>query len=192
MVLKSKQAVLMPNLGDGVSQKVSEPGAATVVIENQMHVVRRARLNLTAFSVAVTEALDYGSAKLVDLPDRNLLLLGVEVDCVITKQGNTNGIVAATDLDVGVGTAPASATTLATTMIDVIEKKDLDTDSLTVDLEAHTNDQATAVFPLKIADSATAALYLNVVPVAGITADSSVAVTGIIDIFYVDLGNLSS
>jgi hypothetical protein len=191
MSAKINQVVVAKNLQDGISVPVSEPGSG-VAVQDQALVVRRARLVLSAAVVSVTEALDYGSLKICDLPDRNLLLLGVEVDLVVTKEGNTNGIVAATDLDLGIGTAAASATTLATTMIDIIEQVNADTDALAVDMEAHSNDQATAVFPKKIADGASTALYLNVVPVAGITADSSVSVTGYIDIFYIDLGNLSS
>jgi hypothetical protein len=192
MSTKIKQEVLAKNLIDASSLKFSEAGASTVTISNEFHAVRKARLTLTNFSIAVTAALDYGGSKLLDLPDRNLMLLGMEVDCVVTKQGNTNGIVAATDLDMGIGTATASSTTLSSSMVNVIEKVDLDTNALAVDFEAHSSDQSTAVYPLKIADGASIALFMNVAAVGGVTADSSVTVTGTIDIFYVDLGNLSS
>lgn len=191
MTLKQNQPLLAPQLEDGISNQISEPGTS-MTVSNQAVVVRRARLTVSAATLTVLEADDYGSLKLCDLPDRNILLLGVEADLVLTKDGVTNGMVAATDLDVGIGTAAASATTLTSTMINVIEKKDLDANALAVDFEAHSNDNATTVFPLPIADGASSALYLNVVPVLGITADSSLSVSGTVDIWYMDLGNLSS
>lgn len=190
MSTKINQQVLAKNLIDASSLKFSEAGASTVTIGNEFHAVRKARLTLTNFSISVTAANDYGGSKLLDLPDRNLMLLGVEVDCVVTKQGNTNGIVAATDLDMAVGTATASNTTLSSAMINVIEKVDIDTDSLSVAFEAHSNDNATSTFPLRVADGASTALFMNIS--CAITADSSVTVTGTIDIYYVDLGNLYS
>jgi hypothetical protein len=191
MTLKIKQEVLMQNAIDGVSQKMYEGGAATVKVADQTLMVRRARLTLTAFQIAVLNANDYGGSKLLDLPDRNIMLLGCEVDCVVTKAGTTNGIVAATDITMGIGTATATASTLATTMIDVIEATAMTADTLAVDFEKHSNDQSTATFPKRIADGPTAALFMNITT-GNITADDSVAVTGTIDIFYVDLGNLAS
>lgn len=191
MVQKIKQRLLAPNLSDGFSLPINEAGSG-VTIKNEHLSVKRARLTISGATLSIAAADDFGSLKLCDLPDRNLMLLGVEVDLVLTKEANTDGVVAATDLDVGVGTAAASATTLATTMIDIIEKADLDTNAAAVDFHAHSNDQSTATFPKRIADSATAALFLNAVAVGGIEADSSLTVDGTVDIFYVDLGNLSS
>lgn len=190
MVQVIRQKTLIPGLDDGSSLSFGEPNTG-VAIANSNHVVRKAVLKLlTDFTVAVAQADDFGSTKLMDLPDTNLLLLGVEVDCTITKGGTTNGLVAATDLDVGIGTAAASASTLATTMIDIIEKADLNADTITAEFEAHTNNQATATFPKVIADGASTALYFNVA--AAITADDSLTVDGTITIFYIDLGNMSS
>lgn len=186
-VQKNRQPLLASQLMDGLSLKVTEPGSG-VAITDEAVIPRRARLTLTNAVLTITAALDYGSLKLCDLPDRNLMLLGVEVDLTLVKQGNTNGLLAATDLDLGVGTAAASATTLATTMIDVIEKVDQDTDALSVTMQRHSNDQATATFPKRIVDGSSSALYLNAVPIAGITADSTLTVSGTVDIFYMDVG----
>ncbi len=191
MAQKFNGEILIPYLKDGVTVPCSEPGASTIALDDAAVVVRKTRLTLTAATLSVLQANDYGSLKVLDLPDRNMLLLAVEADLVLTKQGNTNGIVAATDLDVGMGTAAASSTTLATTMIDILEKVDVDADALAVDFERHSNDQSTATFPKRIADGASSALYLNVAAVGGITADSSLSVSGTIDIFYVDLGKIA-
>lgn len=190
MTEKVRGALLAPQLKDGVTVQAIEAQGTGVTGYDQMVTVRRLRLVLSGFTIAVLEANDYGGTKLVDLADRNLMLLGMEVDCVVTKQGNTNGIVAATDITVSIGTAVAAATPLASTAIDVIETASLTADALAVDFEAHSNNQSTVPFPKKLADSATLALYMNAA--ASITADSSLSVSGIIDIFYIDLGNLSS
>jgi len=190
MVQVMRGRVIIPNLEDSGSVSIGEPNTGVTIPPSESLAVKKATLTLSSFSVSVAEADDYGSTKLLDLPDSNLLLLGVEVDCTITKAGTTNGLEAATDVDIAIGTAAASASTLATTMIDIIEKADLNADTLTGEFEAHTNNQATATFPKVIADGASAALYLNVA--AAITADDSLTVDGTITIAYIDLGNLSS
>jgi len=165
------------------------PGTGTTVASRKAKAVQHYQLYMSGASIAVDESDDYGSVKICDLPDTNIHLLGVEVNLTLTKGGTTNGIVAATDLDVGVGTAAASATTLATTMIDIIEKADLDTNALAVEFEAHTQGQSTATMPKQIGDGASSALYLNAVAVGGITASDTISVTGTVDLYYVDLGN---
>lgn len=186
---KIRGAAVAQNLVDGITAKFGEAATGVTIGDNTVY-VRRARLTLTNFAITVAQAQDFGGAKLLDLPDRNLMLLGMEVDCVVTKQGNTNGIVAATDINMSIGTAAAAATPLAGTAIDVIEATAITADSLTVDFEKHSNDQSTISFPKKLADADGLALFMNIT--AAITADSSVTVNGIVDIFYVDLGNLVS
>jgi hypothetical protein len=188
MTAKIKQRTLIPNIDDGFTVKFGEAGTG-VSIQNQFLTPQRARITLTNFAIAVTEALDYGGTKILDLPFRNIMLLGAEVDCVVTKQGNTNGIVAATDITMGIGTATASNATLSSTMIDIIEGTSITGDTLVVDFEKHSNDHSTSTYPRRIVDGASAALFMNIA--ATITADSSVTVNGTIDIFYVDLGKLA-
>lgn len=189
MTEKIRGVLSVPFLKDGVTLQMSEPGTG-VRLRDEFVAPRKATLTLTAFTIAVAAAQDYGGTKLLDLPDRNIMLLGMEVDCVVTKQGNTNGVVAATDITMAIGTAVASNSTLSGAMVDTIEGAALTTDALAVDFEAHSNNQSTATFPRRIADSPTAALYMNIA--AAVTADSSVTVDGTITIYYLDLGNLSS
>jgi len=197
MTLKTRQDTLHTGvvtadklISSGVTA-VTEPGTG-VTLSDTSHAVRRAQLTLSGFVISVTAALDYGGTKLCDLPDRNIMIMGVEIDLEVVKGGLSTGLITTVDLDMGVGTATASATTLATTMIDIIEKQDLDTDSLTVQLEAHTQAQSTASTPIKIVDAATTALYLNCGLPVGITVDDTLTVSGTVDIYYLDLGNLSS
>jgi hypothetical protein len=161
------------------------PPTGVVVSTDKALAVREMHLVVTDLEAEVLAANDYGSAKLCDLPDKNLLLLSVEVNLVGLKSG---GIIAGTDLDLAVGSAAASAQTLATTMIDIVEKSDHDASEASATWQAHTADQATAAYPLQKVDSATSALYLNVGLPVGV-ADGAVTFTGTVVLKYVDLGN---
>lgn len=189
MTTKYKQAVLAPQLRDGVSMLALESLGTGVTGIDSVLLPRKLRLTLSGFTIAVLAANDYGGTKVIDLAFSNLLILGIEVDTVVTKQGNTNGVVATTDITMAMGTAVASNATLSGAMIDIIEATSITTDALAVDFEKHTNDQGTATFPKKIADGASSALYMNYA--GAITADSSVTVDGYINIYYIDLGKMA-
>jgi hypothetical protein len=152
--------------------------------------VRKVTLALTDTVLPVTEALDYGSVELVTLPDKNLIVFGCEVDLSIVKGDAVNGIGAATDLDVSLGTAAASATTLATTMLNILPKQDVDTDAVTVTVQAHSL-AATPVLT-GVLDGASNKIYLNAVPIGGITADDTLTVSGTVDLYVIDVGNRTS
>lgn len=157
---------------------------AAIVIPMQRH-----RLQLTSVNLVVTAALDYGSQELCTLANKNLIFCGCEINLTMVKGNVTNGIVAAKDLDVSIGTAAASATTLATTMLNIMPKVDMDDDLVTVVVKGHS--LATTPVFTGVLDSASNKLYLNVAVVGGITADDALTVTGTIDLFYWDLGNVA-
>lgn len=188
MSFSNKQLGRSRNLRDGSPLLVPAVGG----VDFALLTPQRATLNLAAESLSVTAALDYGSLLLLTWQDRNIHILGMEVDLTLVKGGVANGLLTTVDLDVGMGSAAASATTLATTMIDYLVKQDLDTDSLTLQLEVHTVGQATATYPKQLADAAANKVYLNVGLPVGITADDTIAVTGQIDFYFVDLGNRAS
>lgn len=184
MSTKQTQVIQLPNLRDGA--RAFTPGSS-IGLDLQAVVVKDLVFRLSSKSLAVGQALDYGSFKLCDLPDTNLLLLSVEVVMTIVKGGVTNGLVAATPLDMAIGTAAASNATLSATMLDVIEKADVDTAALSVTWLAHSSDQLTAVFPLKLADGPSNGLWINCA--AAITADDALSLTGTVRVRYIDLGN---
>lgn len=188
MSFQRKQLGRSLNLRDGSPLLTPAIGG----VDFQLLTPYKATLNIPATSFAVTEALDYGSLLLMTWQDRNIHILGMEVDMVLVKGGVTNGLEAAVDLDVALGSAAASAQTLATTMIDYVEKQDLDTDALSLDLEVHVLGQSTATFPKQLADAAANTLYLNVGVPAGITADDAIIASGKIDLYFIDLGNRTS
>lgn len=152
--------------------------------------IRYVRLTLTAFSVAVAESDDYGSTKICDLSDNNLMILSCEATLLLTKGNTGNGLVAATDMTVAIGSAAASNSTLSSTMVDVLDLI-LHTDNqLTHQHDKHSQENTAPNMPLEIQDGAGSALYLNCA--ASITADDTFTATGTIDLYYVDLGNVTS
>lgn len=156
--------------------------------------LRKMRVDLNAVSVAVTGTGtdDHGGTAILDLPDRNLLIVQAELVGTATFSGDfaTND-----DPDIGVGTVVASANPLATTMQNVIPK--VDCTNITKDagfavagsLQATTGTNAT----LLIADAASQQLFLNVsAPDGQLAAAGSCVFTGYLDLFYFDLGNRGS
>lgn len=189
MSFKNNQQGVSPNLRDGSPLPVP---SSNIGVDVTLVTPKKMRLKLTAETLSVLAANDYGSLELVTLQDSNLHILGIETDLTLVKGGVTNGLIATVDLDVGIGSAAASAQTLAGTMIDYVEKQDLDDDSLTVNMDVHTVGQATATYPKQVADGTANKLFLNVGVPAGITADDALTVTGTIDIYVIDIGNQTS
>lgn len=181
----------LPAAGDSlVSGETVVPNTLVTLTTDRERSVRHVRLTLAELSVAITAANDYGGTKICDLPDKNIMILACEVDLVLTKGGVTNGLVAATDINTAVGTAVASASTLAGAMIDVIDLVANTADVLVHDMEAHSQANTPANMPLEVGDGAAIALYLNLA--ATITANDAMTASGTVDLFYLDLGNVTS
>lgn len=139
--------------------------------------------------ITITAANDFGSLHLLQWPDSNIHILGLESNLVLTKGNTATGIIATTDLDVGMGSAPASNATLSGVMLNYMEKQDVDGDTLTPALQVNVLGQTTATYPWQLADAAANKLYLNVSTIAGVTVDDTITVSGYVDIFFLDLGN---
>jgi hypothetical protein len=177
--------------GSAFGGKVLTPATGVQAVVEDLRAVRHTRLLVTALEVDVDEADDFGSAKLVDLPDTNMLLLGMELNLELTKGGVTNGLVAATDLLVGIGTAATASSDLSGGSEDnVLTGISLTASDASPALAFHSNDEATVTWPKKLADGASNSLYLNVG--ASITASDTLTVDGYIDLYWVDLGNTTS
>lgn len=177
---------------DIVRSPTRDPGAGVTVSMDVPVTVRRCRVQLVDAVVSCSAANDYGSLKLVDLPDRNVLVLQAELVGTVVFSGDfaTND-----DPSIGVGTAAASNSTLATTMQNVIAKTDFTNitkdaaNAIAASFLGATGDAAN----LLIADGASNALYLNVGGNGDILADVGTATfNGTLDVWYVDLGNVGS
>lgn len=165
------------------------PTAGVAETFHRVKGLQHVRLTLTNFVVSVLEANDYGSAKLVDFGDTNLLLVGAEANLTLLKGGAVNGIINTKDLDVAVGTAAASNTTLSTTMLNILPKVDCDADTLADVVKSHSL-AATPVLTGIL--EGTPAAYLNVSVIGGITASDIVTFSGTLDLFYFNLENVTS
>jgi len=152
--------------------------------------VNHTQLTLASFLISVAEADDFGGTKIVDLADSNMLLLGVELNLELTKGLETGGIIGTTDVTMAVGTAIASNATLSGAMIDVLTGTALTATDETPALVVHSNDDGTLTYPLRLADSATLALFLNAA--ASITTDDTILADGTIDLYWIDVGNVAS
>lgn len=191
MVQKIRGGTIAPSLNDGITSLFGSPGTGVSIgpTAHRSCWLRRTTLTLASFAIAVPNASDFGGTKLLDLPQRNYVIMSVEANLTVVKGGVTNGIVAATTINMGIGTAVASNATLSGTMQNLLEVTAISTNALSVAFQKHSNSNATSKTPFIISGASAVALYLNLA--AAITADDSVSVSGPIDIFYLDLGKLS-
>lgn len=165
---------------------ISSAAAGTgVVVDDRALAARKMKLILDAVEVAVADGDDFGSSALATLPDSNLLVLGVEAVLDFTKDGT--GYVAATDLDIAIGTAAASNTTLSAGMVNLLAKQDVDADSLTPSLAAHS--LAASPTLLGILDAADNQVFLNVSGPTETSQSATLTAEGSVTITYIDLGN---
>ncbi len=105
-------------------------------------------------------------------------------------KGNTaTGIVAATGLDVAVGTAAASNNALTGSMVNILAVYEADAGTVTDVVQLHS--LATTPAPLGILEGGTA-IYLNVAPDGAITVDDKVTFSGTIDLFIRNFENITS
>lgn len=192
MSQKLRQRLLLQGGLDALSVAGAqpEPNTGVTLMDDAALAVRKMHLYLDGVTLSVDEGDDYGSFKIADLPDKNLQLVACEVDLELVKGEVTNGLEAATDLDMAVGTAAASNATLSGAMVNVIEKDDLNAADASPAWQAHSADNASSVLPIHLADGASNALYLNCA--ASITASDALTVTGSVYLYYIDTGNETS
>lgn len=183
------------DLYDDIVRQPTANATASAGIKLSMDVpstVRRARFTLENTVVTLTAANDYGSVKICDLPDRNILILAAELVATVKFGGDYADN---DDPVVGVGTAAASANPIATTAVNVIAASTqtnivvATANSLALSFLGSLGDAAN----LLVADGANNALYLNVSsPDTQLAADGTATFNGTFDVWYIDLGNVGS
>lgn len=154
---------------------------------NHALAVQRFRVTLTGLVVSVANLDDYGGTAMFTMPDSNFFILGCETDLVMTKGLTTNGIVAATAVNVGIGTAAASNATLSSTMQNILPVTAFTASDAAPAVQVHS--LAVTPAPCGFVDGA-GSVYINVA--AAITADDTVTFDGTIDFYVIDLGNVTS
>lgn len=187
MSFSNRQTGTIKNLRDGSA--LPKPGQFCGV-DMRMITPQRVRVNACSDAViTITAANDYGSLHLLEWQDSNIHILGLESNLTLTKGNTATGIVAATDLSVGMGSAAASSATLAGVMVNYMEAQSLTDDELAPVLAVNVLGQTTATYPWQLADAAANRIYLNVSTIAGVTVDDTITVSGWVDVTFIDLGN---
>lgn len=192
MSFKTRQTGRAPSLRDG--SPLLSP-AAGMGLDLQALVPQKATIKLSGATLSIDEGDDYGSLQIATLQDRNIHLLAVEADLTLVKGGVTNGLVAAVDVNVAIGSAAADAVDLTTTgtQQDKLEVTALTDNSLTVTLAKHSQGQSSdGAMPQQLADGAANGLFINASVTAGITASDALTITGEVDLYFLDLGNRTS
>lgn len=176
MTLKYKQAVLIQNLIDGTSTPVGQPPQSTVAARTEMLIPKQTRITLTNTVVTVPHATGVNDLLLVTLQNRYLMMLGFNMRLTIVKGNATNGIVAATPINIGLSTT-AGGDDLMNSVQDTTVATSFVFDQHSVD--------GTRVFPKKA--SPLTDLYLALATDGTPTANDTLTINGTIDFFYFDL-----
>lgn len=178
---KSKVRTSLPNLEvEGALVKSGRALIANPAIDvrqvEEVLTPRKAVFHIDV-TIPITEALDYASVKLCDLPTGTTLILGALADLLAVGSGGVDTIA---NLDVAVGTAAASNATLASTMVNVLSKLDSSAGGVV---------QGANTAALEV-EGTTPDLFLNVA--AAIATDGSVQLVGRIEVLYLDLGDAAA
>lgn len=166
-------------------------GTGVVASEQGDGVRHQTVLRLTDAPLTVTDALAYASQKIYDFPAGRILIEGVtsslQFGVTSTRASTINDSAA---MDWSVGSAAASSTTLATTMVDLVPKQDKTLDGVA---DAYTTAQGAALAASAQFDGTSTALdaYLNVAfpTTTDIDADGTLKISGTITISWVQLGD---
>lgn len=137
-------------------------------------------LRFDSVDVAVDETDDYGSLELMTFPEGRINVLGAVQDMTVEGSG---GIGATDTLNVAVGTAEASNTSLSSTMVDLIPA---DTNALVSGEKTVGNALAAGA---QFDGTATAKKAYYNASDSGITEAGVVTLTGTITITWLFLGN---
>ncbi len=189
MVHKFKQKVLMPN--SDLSSLSSRLTAGTGIgqIGYSTPPVIKARIPLAGLVISITAANDYGGAKLVDFPNKNLMLKSM----LLNAKGNILTPNVGTDLTLSLGTAVAAATPLATTAIDYMIAKTGVGAAQAFTVVGHSFDNTSGNFgnagatPYLLDNGASNSLFLNA---AAAVASGTCTVTftgGYVDVYYEEM-----
>ena len=165
----------------------TSPGAGVAVAAPvNVSGLQMVRFTLTGVVIALTDVLKYGSEQLITWPNTNLIVKTARMNLSCVKDGT--GVVAALATHVAVGSAAASNSTLATTMIDTVEST---VQAGTLTALAQHNGPHTAG-DRAIAAGASNGLFLNASSAGSASsADGSLTITGTIDVFFIDTGLFS-
>lgn len=150
--------------------------------------IRKLTIPLSAFALSIVGASGngFGGAAIAGLPEGNILFLGAVADSMVFTAG-ANATTTFTGT-FGVGTAVASAVTLATTMQNIVPVGVLN--AATASVSPATRLASTTSGTIIDNTDKTLAVFLNMtIDDASISGTSPVTVSGLVVISYVVLGD---
>lgn len=176
---------------DSAGAGIAPATGLNAVKEEQFGPLHRTTFNLTAFPIAVTDALAYAGVQLFDFPAGRLYVVGATASLRFKRVSAASTINDSASMTWAVGTATASNITLSSTMVDLIPKT---TKALSEAVGAY-NTASTAVLasPAVFDGTSTAKdIFLNVgfETNTEIDADAVLNATGNITITWIDLGDI--
>lgn len=180
---------------DTQAQTTAGVGAASVgtvtAVEYGGGLVHQTVLSLAAVPLAVADADAFGSQKIYDFPEGRILILGVTASVQFavtsTRAGTIND---SASLTWALGSAAASAATLATTMVDELPKTTKVLAAATTAL--NTASTAALASSAQFDGTATAKdMFLNVGFETGtdIDGDGTMTATGTVTVTWINLGD---
>ncbi len=170
----------------------TQPATGAIVVkQEQMGALYQTTLSLSDVPQAVTNGTEYQSTLLYDFPEGRILVLG----CVATLAQKTTSTLASTlnasvTGAVSLGTVAASATTLATTMVDLMPSTAF-TSSATINVAGTAVSSALAASAQFDGTSTAKKMYLNsaYATTADVDGNATQTFTGTVRVTWVWLGD---
>lgn len=161
------------------------------VLHKQSGLVNQTKFTLTDVAQAVVNGTEYQGTKLYDFPEGRILVLGATASLAQkTTSALASTLNASSTGAVGVGTVTASATTLATTMQDIIPTTAF-TSSATINVAGTAAVVALAASAQFDGTTTAKSLFLNsaFATTTDVDADATQTFTGTLTVTWVSLGD---
>lgn len=156
--------------------------ATLTTASNKSTGINQTVLTLTAQTISVLAAADYGSLLLFTFPASRCQFVGADVQLSSTKTGYADDT-DNTDVDIALGSAAASNNTLSSTMVDLVAKVDATGTTVGTISAASTPTEAPKF------KAASTAVYLNTGGALVTTGTGVLALTGTVKIWWIDSGS---
>ena len=175
-----------------IFSSITQPAVGRIVPKHEqfgsLHILK---LTLDNVGQTVVNGTEYQGTKLMTFPEGRILVLG----CTATLRQKTTSALASTlnassTGAIGLGTATASATTLATTMVDLLPSTAF-TSSATINVAGTAVNAALAASAQFDGTSAAKAMYLNTAfaTTTDVDGDATQTISGTITVSYIWLGD---
>lgn len=192
-----------PDTGEPVSVMGSQPGAAaglgmTVPVVPGLTIgsdagrqVRHTRFAFTDTVITTFAEGQYASLAFADLPATNLQVLTVQIDLSVVKGNQPGGFLNAQNINTAIGTEGTMNSSLIGPEVNVVAAFNNAETTQTVSIQHPVAGSPTDVLFL-LNTGANRKLHLNFGTSGVMTVNDTLTLTGHIDLFYIDVGNLGS